>query len=276
MHDAQRWLSAPLQAVSNIHPTAIVDPRAEIDATASIGPYSVIGAHVVIGAGTTVGPHCVIDGRTTLGRDNHIFQFNSIGAIPQDKKYAGEPTELVIGDRNSIREFCTLNLGVPQAGGITTVGNDNWIMAYTHIAHDCHVGNHTTLANNTTLAGHVHLGDWVTVGGLTGIHQFVKIGAHAMVGFASAVAQDVPPFMLVDGNPLAVRGYNLVGLRRRGFSAERLGAVKQMHKMLYRQGLTLEAARAAIADLLQSVPEAAGDVAMMEQFLADATRGIAR
>ena len=276
MHDAQRWLSAPLQAVSNIHPTAIVDPRAEIDATASIGPYSVIGAHVVIGAGTTVGPHCVIDGRTTLGRDNHIFQFNSIGAIPQDKKYAGEPTELVIGDRNTIREFCTLNLGVPQAGGITTVGNDNWIMAYTHIAHDCHVGNHTTLANNTTLAGHVHLGDWVTVGGLTGIHQFVKIGAHAMVGFASAVAQDVPPFMLVDGSPLAVRGYNLVGLRRRGFSAERLGAVKQMHKMLYRQGLTLEAARAAIADLLQSVPEAAGDVAMMEQFLADATRGIAR
>ena len=276
MHDAQRWLSAPLQAVSNIHPTAIVDPRAEIDATASIGPYSVIGAHVVIGAGTTVGPHCVIDGRTTLGRDNHIFQFNSIGAIPQDKKYAGEPTELVIGDRNTIREFCTLNLGVPQAGGITTVGNDNWIMAYTHIAHDCHVGNHTTLANNTTLAGHVHLGDWVTVGGLTGIHQFVKIGAHAMVGFASAVAQDVPPFMLVDGNPLAVRGYNLVGLRRRGFSAERLGAVKQMHKMLYRQGLTLEAARAAIADLLQSVPEAAGDVAMMEQFLADATRGIVR
>ena len=276
MHDAQRWLSAPLQAVSNIHPTAIVDPRAEIDATASIGPYSVIGAHVVIGAGTTVGPHCVIDGRTTLGRDNHIFQFNSIGAIPQDKKYAGEPTELVIGDRNTIREFCTLNLGVPQAGGITTVGNDNWIMAYTHIAHDCHVGNHTTLANNTTLAGHVHLGDWVTVGGLTGIHQFVKIGAHAMVGFASAVAQDVPPFMLVDGNPLAVRGYNLVGLRRRGFSAERLGAVKQMHKIVYRQGLTLGAARAAIAALLQSWPGAAGDVAMMEQFLADATRGIAR
>lgn len=276
MHDAQRWLSAPLQAVSNIHPTAIVDPRAEIDATASIGPYSVIGAHVVIGAGTTVGPHCVIDGRTTLGRDNHIFQFNSIGAIPQDKKYAGEPTELVIGDRNTIREFCTLNLGVPQAGGITTVGDDNWIMAYTHIAHDCHVGNHTTLANNTTLAGHVHLGDWVTVGGLTGIHQFVKVGAHAMVGFASAVAQDVPPFMLVDGNPLAVRGYNVVGLRRRGFSPERLAAVKQMHKLLYRQGLTLEAARVSIADLVQLVPEAAGDVAMMEQFLADATRGIAR
>ena len=262
--------------MSNIHSTAIVDPAAQIDPSVTIGPYTVIGPHVRIAAGTTVGPHCVIEGHTTIGRDNRIFQFNSIGAIPQDKKYAGEPTELVIGDRNTIREFCTLNLGVPQAGGITTVGHDNWIMAYTHIAHDCHVGNHTTLANNTTLAGHVHLGDWVTVGGLTGIHQFVKIGAHAMVGFASAVSQDVPPFMLVDGNPLAVRGYNVVGLRRRGFSPERIGVVKQIHKLLYRQGLTLDAARAAIAELAQSVPEAAGDVAMVEQFLADATRGIAR
>ena len=261
---------------ANIHPTAIVHEGAQLHPSVTVGAYSIIGPHVSIGAGTCVGPHCVIEGHTSIGDDNHIFQFASLGAQPQDKKYAGEPTRLAIGNRNTIREFCTLNLGVPQAGGITTVGNDNWIMAYTHIAHDCHVGNHTTLANNTTLAGHVHLGDWVTVGGLTGIHQFVKIGAHAMVGFASAVAQDVPPFMLVDGNPLAVRGYNLVGLRRRGFSAERLGAVKQMHKMLYRQGLTLEAARAAIADLLQSVPEAAGDVAMMEQFLADATRGIAR
>lgn len=276
MHHAQRGLITPWQAVSNIHPTAIVDPRAHIDATASIGPYSIIGAHVVIGAGTTVGAHCVIEGRTTVGRDNRIFQFNSIGAVPQDKKYAGEPTELVIGDRNTIREFCTLNLGVPQAGGITTVGNDNWIMAYTHIAHDCHVGNHTTLANNTTLAGHVILGDWVTVGGLTGIHQFVKVGAHAMVGFASAVSQDVPPFMLVDGNPLAVRGYNVVGLRRRGFSPERIDAIKQMHKLIYRQGLTLAAARAAIGELVRSTPEAGEDVALMEQFLADATRGIVR
>jgi len=276
VHHAQRGLTASWQTVSNIHPTAIVDPRAHIDATASIGPYSVIGAHVVIGAGTTVGAHCVIEGRTTVGRDNRIFQFNSIGAVPQDKKYAGEPTELVIGDRNTIREFCTFNLGVPQAGGITTVGNDNWIMAYTHIAHDCHVGNHTTLSNNTTLAGHVILGDWVTVGGLTGIHQFVKIGAHAMVGFASAVSQDVPPFMLVDGNPLAVRGYNVVGLRRRGFSPERIDAIKQMHKLIYRQGLTLAAARAAIGELVQSTPEAGEDVALMEQFLADATRGIVR
>jgi UDP-N-acetylglucosamine acyltransferase len=156
------------------------------------------------------------------------------------------------------------------------VGNDNWIMAYTHIAHDCIVDNHTTLANNTTLAGHVHLADWVTVGGLTGIHQFVSVGAHAMVGFASAVSQDVPPFMLVDGNPLAVRGFNVVGLRRRGFTPERVAAVKQMHKLLYRQGLTLEQARGGIEALAHDIPDAAGDVEMMNRFLASATRGIAR
>ena len=259
-----------------IHPTAIVDPGAQIDSSVSVGPYTVIGPHVRIGAGTTVGPHAVIEGHTTIGRDNRIFQFGSIGAIPQDKKYAGEPGELVIGDRNTIREFTTFNIGSPGGGGVTRVGNDNWIMAYTHIAHDCVVGNHTTLANNATLAGHVELGDWVTVGGLTGIHQFVKVGAHAMVGFASAVSQDVPPFMLVDGNPLAVRGYNLVGLRRRDFSAARLAAVKQMHKLLYREGRTLEQARAAIEALAAGTPEAAQDVAMMSGFLAAATRGIAR
>jgi UDP-N-acetylglucosamine acyltransferase len=209
--------------MTQVHSTALVDPQAELDASVSVGPYTVIGPHVRVGAGTTIGAHCVIEGRTTVGRDNKIFQFSSLGAIPQDKKYAGEPTELVIGDRNVIREFCTFNLGVPGAGGVTRVGNDNWIMAYTHIAHDCHVDNHTTLANNTTLAGHVHLADWVTVGGLTGIHQFVSVGAHAMVGFASAVSQDVPPFMLVDGNPLAVRGFNVVGLRRRDFSATACG-----------------------------------------------------
>ncbi|RYF62853.1 MAG: acyl-ACP--UDP-N-acetylglucosamine O-acyltransferase, partial [Comamonadaceae bacterium] len=204
------------------------------------------------------------------------FQFSSLGAVPQDKKYAGEATELVIGDRNTIREFCTFNLGVPGAGGITRVGHDNWIMAYTHIAHDCLVGNHTTLANNTTLAGHVELGDWVTVGGLVGIHQFVKVGAHAMVGFATAVSQDVPPFMLVDGNPMSVRGFNVLGLRRRGFSAERLAAVKQMHRFIYRQGRTLDDARTAIAALAAELPDAGPDVAMMSAFLAGSTRGIAR
>ncbi|VTU27785.1 acyl-ACP--UDP-N-acetylglucosamine O-acyltransferase [Variovorax sp. PBL-E5] len=262
--------------MTQVHSTAIVDPKAQLDTSVTVGPYTVIGPDVKIGAGTTVGAHCVIEGRTTIGRDSRIFQFSSLGAVPQDKKYAGEPTQLEIGDRNTVREFCTFNIGVPGAGGVTRVGHDNWIMAYTHIAHDCQVGNHTTLANNTTLAGHVHLGDWVTIGGLTGIHQFVSIGAHAMVGFASAVSQDVPPFMLVDGNPLAVRGFNVVGLRRRDFSAARIAAVKQMHRLLYRQGKTLEEARTAIDALATEVPESAGDVALMSGFLTHATRGIAR
>lgn len=262
--------------MANIHSTALVDPAAELDDSVSIGPYTVVGPKVRIGAGTTVGAHCVIEGRTTIGQHNQIFPFNAIGAIPQDKKYAGEDTALVIGDHNTIREFCTFNLGVPAAGGITRVGSHNWIMAYCHIAHDCRVDDHTTLANNTTLGGHVHLEDWVTVGGLAGIHQFVKVGAHAMVGFASAVSQDVPPFMLVDGNPLAVHGINLVGLRRRDFSKARLAAIKQMHRLLYRQGHTLEHARQAIDALGQEVPEAAADIALMAGFLARAERGIAR
>jgi UDP-N-acetylglucosamine acyltransferase len=262
--------------MSNIHPTAIVDAKAQIDGSAVIGAYAVVGPQVKVGAGTTIGAHCVVEGATTIGRDNHIFQFSSIGAIPQDKKYAGEPCELVIGDRNTIREFCTFNIGSPGGGAVTRIGDDNWIMAYTHIAHDCQIGNHVTMANNATLGGHVEIGDWATVGGLTGVHQFVKVGAHAMLGFQSAVSQDVPPFMLVDGNPLAVRGFNVVGLRRRDFSAARIAAVKQMHKLLYREGKTLEQARAAIEALALQSPEAAADVAMMSGFLAAATRGIAR
>lgn len=261
----------------NIHPTALVDPNAQLGSGVSVGPFSVVGAHVRIGEGTSVGAHCVLEGRTTIGRNNRIFQFNSLGAIPQDKKYADEPTELVIGDGNTIREFCTFNLGVPGAGGVTRVGHDNWIMAYSHIAHDCNVGNRTTLANNTTLAGHVELGDWVTVGGLVGIHQFVKVGAHAMVGFASAVSQDVPPFMMVDGNPMAVRGLNSEGLRRRGFSVERQAAIKQMHRMLYRQGRTFKDACDAIAALSEgAAPGVADDVQLMSHFLSGSTRGIAR
>ena len=259
-----------------IHPTAIIHEGAQVHPSVSVGAYSIIGAHVTIGARTQIGPHCVIEGHTTIGVDNHVFQFASLGAQPQDKKYAGEPTRLVIGDRNTIREFCTFNTGTAQDAGVTRVGDDNWIMAYVHIAHDCVVGNHTILANNATLAGHVHLGDWVILGGLTGVHQFVKIGAHAMAGFASRVAQDVPPFMMIEGNPLAVRGFNLEGLRRRGFSPERLKAVKQMHRLLYRQGLTLEDAMQAIAALLQEMPEAAQDIALMQSFLAASTRGIAR
>lgn len=259
-----------------IHPTAIIHEGAQVHPSVSVGAYSIIGAHVTIGAGTQIGPHCVIEGHTTIGVDNHVFQFASLGAQPQDKKYAGESTRLVIGDRNTIREFCTFNTGTAQDAGVTRVGDDNWIMAYVHIAHDCVVGNHTILANNATLAGHVHLGDWVILGGLTGVHQFVKIGAHAMAGFASRVAQDVPPFMMIEGNPLAVRGFNIEGLRRRGFTPERLKAVKQMHRLLYRQSLTLEAAQQAIAQLQAQMPEAAQDIALMQAFLTSSTRGIAR
>ncbi len=259
-----------------IHPTAIVDPQARIDGSVAIGPYAVIGPHVTIGTGTTVGPHTVIEGHTTIGRDNRIFQFASIGAVPQDKKYDGEPCELVIGDRNTIREFATFNIGSPGGGAVTRIGDDNWIRAYVHIAHDCQVGNRTTLANNATLGGHVELGDWVTVGGLSGIHQFVKVGPHAMIGFASAVSQDVPPFMLVDGNPLAVRGVNAIGMKRRDYDTARIAVVKQMHRLLYREGRTLEQAREAIDALAVQSPPSAQDVGLMSAFLTAATRGIAR
>ena len=262
--------------MANIHPTAIIEPGAQLDDDVRIGEYTVVRAGVRIAGGSTVGAHCVIEGRTTIGRDNRIFQFCSIGAAPQDKKYAGEPTELHIGDGNTIREFCTFNTGTVQDTGVTRLGNRNWVMAYVHIAHDCQVGNDTILANNATLAGHVHLGDHVFIGGLTGVHQFVKIGAHAMAGFSSAVTQDVPPFMTVDGNPLAVRGFNIEGLRRRGFGPERLAAVKQMHRLLYRSNLGFDQAQEAITALAGEVPEAQGDVAMMASFLAASTRGIAR
>ena len=262
--------------MAKVHTTALIERGAELAESVSVGPYSIVGPKVRIGAGSTIGAHCVIEGRTTIGRDNRIFQFCSLGAVPQDKKYAGEDTELSIGDRNTIREFCTFNLGTAQDVGTTRIGHDNWIMAYVHIAHDCQVGDQTILANNATLAGHVHLGDWVFIGGLTGVHQFVKIGAHAMAGFASAVTQDVPPFMTVDGNPLAVRGFNVEGLRRRGFGPGRIAAVKQMHRLLYRSGKTFEEARAAIAALPSTMPDAVDDIATMGDFLACATRGIVR
>jgi len=263
-------------AVSSIHDTAIVAPGAELAADVTVGPYAVIGPHVRIGARTSVGAHCVIEGRTTIGADNHIFQFASLGAQPQDKKYAGEPTRLEIGDRNTIREFCTFNTGTAQDQGTTRIGNDNWVMAYVHVAHDCVVGNQVILANNATLAGHVHVGDQAIIGGLTGVHQFSRIGAHAMAGFASHISQDVPPFMMVDGNPLAVRGLNIEGLRRRGFSPERVAAIKQAYRLLYRQGLTLEAALSAMAELPQSYPEAQADIALLCDFVAASRRGIAR
>ena len=262
--------------MSLIHSTAIVDPAAQLDPSVTVGPYTVIGPHVRIGAGTTVGPHCVIEGHTTIGRDNRIFQFNSLGAIPQDKKYAGEPCELRIGDRNTIREFCTFNIGSPGDLGVTTVGNDNWIMAYVHIAHDCVVGDNTIFANGATLGGHVHIGDWVFLGGLSGVHQFVRIGAHAMTGFQTRLAQDVPPYITAAGNPATVAGINQEGLRRRGFTPERIAVVKQLHRLLYRQGLTLAAAQTEIAQLLEQEPASAADVQLMLDFLAQSDRGIVR
>ena len=262
--------------MSLIHPTALIAEGARLDPSVSVGPYAVIGANVTIGVNTTIGAHCVIEGHTTLGQDNRVFQFASLGGAPQDKKYAGEPTRLVIGNRNTVREFCTFNTGTTQDDGVTRIGDDNWIMAYVHIAHDCVVGNQTILANNATLAGHVQIGDYAIIGGLTGLHQFTQVGAHVMAGFASHISQDVPPFMMVDGNPLAVRGLNLEGLRRRGFSPERLSAIKQMHRLLYRQGLTLDAARSAIAALPEQHPQAAADIAAMLDFLNTSARGIAR
>ena len=262
--------------MAQIHPTAIVDPGAELGDSVSVGAYSLIGPHVRIDEGTRIGPHCVIEGRTTIGRDNQIFQFASLGAVPQDKKYAGEPTELHIGDRNTLREFCTFNLGTAQAGGVTRLGNDNWMMAYTHLAHDCQVGSKTIFANNAQIAGHVEVGDWVILGAYTAVHQFVKIGMHAMTGMGTILLQDVPPFAMVSGNPAEARGFNLEGLKRRQFSGERLAAVKQMHRLLYRQGHALEVARVAIQALVDSHPEARDDIALMADFLARADRGIVR
>ncbi len=260
----------------NVHPTALVDRAAELADTVEVGAYSVIGPHVRIGSGTTIGAHCVIEGRTRIGADNRIFQFCSLGAVPQDKKYAGEPTELHIGDRNTIREFCSFNLGTAQDGGVTRVGDDNWIMAYVHLAHDVQLGNRTILANNATLAGHVEVGDWAIIGGLSGIHQFCKVGAHVMTGFQSHVSQDIPPFMTVSGNPLAVHGINAEGLRRRGFTPERIARIKRMHRLLYRDGLTFADSQQAIAALDADDADGRSDVQAMTRFLAAATRGIVR
>ena len=265
--------------MARVHPTAIVEAGAELADSVSIDAYSIVRAKVRIGEGTVIGPHCVIEGRTTLGRNNRVWQFSSLGGDPQDKKYAGEDTALEIGDGNVIRESCTINVGTVQdetSGGVTRIGDDNWIMSCVHVAHDCQVGSHTIIAGYAGLAGHVHLGDWAIVGGQSGLHQFVKMGAHAMTGFQSHVSQDVPPYMMVEGNPLAVRGFNAEGLRRRGYSAERIAAVKQMHRILYRSGLTFDEAREQIAALAESEPAAVAEVALMTGFLAAAKRGIAR
>lgn len=259
-------------AAQRIHPTAVIDPAARLAEDVEIGPYTIIGPNVEIGAGTRVGPHVVIDGHTRIGRNNRIFQFSSLGAEPQDKKYSGEPTRLEIGDNNTIREFCTFNTGTAQDVGITRIGDDNWIMAYVHIAHDCQVGNKTILANNATLAGHVHLGDWVILGGFTAVHQFVIIGEHAMTAFSSAIAQDVPPFVMAHGNRAVPAGINSEGMKRRGFDSDAIRAVKNAYKALYRQGLPFETARSQILE------QAADNEALQPftRFFALSERGIIR
>ncbi|TXG93405.1 MAG: acyl-ACP--UDP-N-acetylglucosamine O-acyltransferase [Rhodocyclaceae bacterium] len=255
-----------------IHPTAIVHPNAKIGAHVEIGAYSIIGEHVEIGDSTWIGPHVVINGHTTIGRDNRIFQFASLGEVPQDKKYAGEPTRLEIGDRNTIREFCTFNLGTAQDVGVTRVGNDNWIMAYVHIAHDCQVGNNTTFANNSQLAGHVHIDDWAILGGFTGVHQFCRVGAHCMTAVGTVILQDVPPYIMAAGNTASPYGLNAEGLKRRGFSAEALQALKRAYRTLYKSGLMLEEARTKLEEEARMHPE----VQRFVDFLAVSKRGIIR
>ena len=256
----------------SIHPSAIVHPAARLGQRVVIGPYSIVGEHVAIGDDTVIGPHVVLSGHTRIGRDNRIFQFCSIGEAPQDKKYAGEPTRLEIGNRNTIREFCTFNCGTAQDAGVTRLGDDNWIMAYVHLAHDCQVGNQTIFANNAQLAGHVHVGDWAILGGFTVIHQFVRIGAHSITAMGTILFQDLPPFVMAAGNPAVPRSINAEGLKRRGFSGDAVAAVKRAYKTLYKSGMKLDEARARIEAESAAVPE----LAMLAGFLTVAGRGIIR
>ena len=237
-----------------------------------IGPFAVIGDGVEIGRASRIDAHAVIKGSTVIGVENHIYSFASIGDDPQDKKYKGEPTRLVIGDRNTIRENCTINRGTVQDAGVTTVGNDNWIMAYAHIAHDCRVGNHTIFANNASIAGHVHVGDHVILGGFTAVHQFCRIGAHALTSMFTYVTKDIPAYVTVSGRPAEPRGVNAEGLKRRGFSAAQIRNVREAYRIVFRQALKLEEAIAQLEELVPDQPE-------LEIFLAslrDGTRGLAR
>ncbi|MBI5007196.1 MAG: acyl-ACP--UDP-N-acetylglucosamine O-acyltransferase [Nitrosomonadales bacterium] len=258
------------------HPTAIIHPHAKLADDVQVGPYSIIGEHVEIGAGTVVGPHVVIDGHTSIGKNNRFFQFGSIGEVPQDKKYKGEPTRLVIGDNNTIRESCTFNLGTSQDKGVTTIGSNNWIMAYVHIAHDCIIGDHNTIANSVQFAGHVEVGNRTLIGGMSGIHQFVRIGDYAMMGFMTRLSQDLPPFVMAVGNPAEVKGPHQEGPRRAGYSAARVDMLKQMYRALYRAGSSFDSAKLEIETLRGQVPDADTDIDNMLAFLGKATRGIVR
>lgn len=251
---------------------AVIDPSAKLAEGVSVGPFSVIGADVEIGAGTWIGPHTVINGPTRIGRNNRIYQFASVGEAPQDKKYAGEATLLEIGDDNLIREYCTINRGTPGGGGVTRIGNHNWLMAYTHIAHDCLVGNHTIFSNAASLGGHVRVDDWVILSGFAIVHQFCHIGTHAFCAMGTGVNRDVPPYVMVSGHTAEPHGINKEGLRRRGFSSEAQTAIKQAYKTIYRQGLKLEEALVKLREMAVEHPE----VRPMVEFIEGAERGIVR
>ena len=255
-----------------IHPTAIVDAKAQLDSSVEIGAYSIIGGDVRIASGTRIGSHVVINGHTTIGSDNQIFQFSSLGEAPQDKKYAGEPTRLEIGNGNTIREFCTFNRGTVQDKGLTSIGDHNWVMAYVHIAHDCNVGNHTILANNSSLAGHVDMHDHAILGGFTLVHQFCKIGAHVITAVNTVVFKDIPPYVTAAGYDAKPHGINSEGLKRRGFSAEAILNIKRAYKTLYRKSLTLDEAKLELAKQLDDCPE----LSVLLEFLNNSTRGIVR
>jgi UDP-N-acetylglucosamine acyltransferase len=255
-----------------IDPRAVVDPAAKIDSDVYIGAYAIVGAEVEIGRGSRIEPHAVIKGPTVIGADNHIFQFASIGDDPQDKKYKGERTRLVIGDRNTIREFCTLNRGTVQDQGVTTIGDDNWIMAYCHVAHDCVVGNNTIFANNASIAGHVRVADYAILGGFTAVHQFCRIGAHTLTSMFSYVTKDIPAYVTVSGRPAEPRGINAEGLKRRGFTAEQVRNVREAYRAVYRLGLKLEEAVAELAGRVDEQPE----IRPFLESLRDGSRGLAR
>ena len=258
--------------MTNVHPTALVAPTAELAGDVVVGPYAVIGPQVVVGAGCTIGPHAVVTGRTRLGARNRIFQFASVGDVPQDRKYGGEPTATVLGDDNVVREFVSIHAGTAQDRGETTIGNGNWLLAYSHVAHDCVVGNHTTFSNNAQLAGHVHVDDYATLGGFVGVHQFCRIGAHAMIAAGAIVLQDVPPYVTAAGYPAKPAGTNNEGLRRRGFAPADIAQVRRAYRVLYRDGLSLDDARVALARAAAEAPVLAPLVA----FLDTPGRGIVR
>jgi len=255
-----------------IHPSALIDPKARLEEGVSVGPFTVIGAEVEIGAGTRIGSHCSIEGPTRIGRDNTIHAHASLGGAPQDKKHKGEPTRLEIGDRNTIFEFTTFSRGTVDGGGVTRVGNDNWIMAYAHIAHDVVVGNHCILANNATLAGHVVVEDWAILGGFAGIHQFCRIGAHAFIGMGSLVNADVAPFVIVADQYAVPRGINAEGLKRRGFEAERIAAIKRAYRAVFMSGAPLAEAKAQLAEAAIG----SEDAARMLAFIEKSERGLLR